>query len=332
MHNQKMENEINKRYYGLDILKIVSAFLVVFYHLGQLDFGVNNLESYVPNGNYLIYTLTAMSIPIFFMVNGSLLLNKNYDIKNILWKIFKLGLLIVVWNIVGFPSWFLKTLIVLYCIYPFLKWAMDKKRYLLYIIVVGLIIFPDVYNLLVSIAKAMVLNNINIPSISGTMVSELPRIGLFTMYSIPLFILGALQKRKNRKNSIYVNMLLLFCGVSLCLFESITITRYTLKLHDSGNGNFPTVGALMMAVGMFNMLYDIQVSFKAQKLIRFFSNNVLIVYILHSAIIRFLRRTILVDTISLVESIFISAVIYIVCTLVGTVISKIPLIKELAKI
>ena len=80
------------------------------------------------------------------------------------------------------------------------------------------------------------------------------------------------------------------------------------------------------------MLYDIQVSFKAQKLIRFFSNNVLIVYILHSAIIRFLRRTILVDTISLVESIFISAVIYIVCTLVGTVISKIPLIKELAKI
>lgn len=57
MCNKKLENEMDRRYYGMDILKIVSAFLVVFYHLGGLDFGANNLEFYIPNGNYLVYTL-----------------------------------------------------------------------------------------------------------------------------------------------------------------------------------------------------------------------------------------------------------------------------------
>ena len=223
MCNKMLENVKNERYYGIDILKIISAFLVVFYHLGSLDFGVSNLENYVPNTNYVMYTFTAMSIPIFFMVNGSLLLNKNYALKSILWKIFKLGLLIVVWSVVKFPSWFLKTLLILYCIYPFLKWAMEENRNLLYFLVVGLIIFPDFYNLLVSIAKTMALNDMSVPSINGILVCEFPRIGLFTMYSIPLFVLGALQKKGKYKNPIYVNLLLVLCGGGGCVYLSLLL-------------------------------------------------------------------------------------------------------------
>ena len=41
-----------KRLQGIDALKVISAFLVVFYHFKHLDFSVDNTANYLPSINY----------------------------------------------------------------------------------------------------------------------------------------------------------------------------------------------------------------------------------------------------------------------------------------
>ena len=270
------------------------------------------------------------------MVNGALLLNKNYTYKEIGKKILKLILLIIVWSIVRFPSWFLKTLIILYVIYPLLKRIFDKNKNFLYFLIGALILFPDIYNLIIVLAKMLILNGISLPNIANVSLSDLPRTGFFTMYSIPLFVLGGLQMKRKHKNPVWVNLLLILIGWCECLFESTIITRYTLVLHDSGNGNFPTIGAMLMAVGLFNIIYDIELGEKAKRIVRILSKNVLMVYILHLMVIRILNKTILsgIETLPLLLSLFISAGIYLICILLANILSMVPctMVRELTKI
>ena len=64
---------MKKRYvFYYDLLKIIAAFMVCFYHLAMLDVGVVTDEFYIPNVNKICLNLCAMSVPLFFMVNGAL--------------------------------------------------------------------------------------------------------------------------------------------------------------------------------------------------------------------------------------------------------------------
>ena len=96
------------------------------------------------------------------MVNGALLLNRYYSKKSIYLKIFKLAFIILFWNFIRFPDWFLKTLIILYLIYPILKKILDKFPRLLILIIGILIIFPDLYNFVISILKFFMINSFNV--------------------------------------------------------------------------------------------------------------------------------------------------------------------------
>ncbi len=79
MKQQIQSCQFDGRNYGIDIMKILSAFMVVFYHFGHRKYEFFEACNYVPNINYILQTLVAFSIPLFFMVNGALLLNKTYD-------------------------------------------------------------------------------------------------------------------------------------------------------------------------------------------------------------------------------------------------------------
>ena len=88
-----------------DLIKIVAAFMVWFYLLGLLDGGTVSEAFYVPNINKLILNLCAMSVPLFFMVNGALMLRCTYSIKEILLRFLKIIFLYYFWvfalNLVG---------------------------------------------------------------------------------------------------------------------------------------------------------------------------------------------------------------------------------------
>ena len=69
MKQQIQSCQFDGRNYGIDIMKILSAFMVVFYHFGHRKYEFFEACNYVPNINYILQTLVAFSIPLFFMVN-----------------------------------------------------------------------------------------------------------------------------------------------------------------------------------------------------------------------------------------------------------------------
>ena len=169
------------RNYGLDILKIIAICLVCSYHFSILGATFLPIDNYtIGNIAYnLINMVNSMCIPIFFMVNGALLLNKEVYIKKHIKKSIVLLFSFFVWRIItiliiavhnnvdfsqmtigtivnsfflleDFPTvdlshlWFIPTLLSLYTIYPFFSFAFfkeDKKINYIYFFVLLLFVF-----------------------------------------------------------------------------------------------------------------------------------------------------------------------------------------------
>lgn len=82
------------RNYGYDFLKIIATFSIVFQH--SLGFNIEGI-------NICIYYLASFGVPIFFMVNGALLLSKEeITIDYIGYKIISLVKLCFFWSFLYF--------------------------------------------------------------------------------------------------------------------------------------------------------------------------------------------------------------------------------------
>ncbi len=92
--------EINNRKNYLDVLKVLAMFFVVFYHsFGELIILQNN-STISQNIYYLFCSFITICVPIFFMVNGAILLNKPLDIKKHYFKTFKTFILVYFWSFI----------------------------------------------------------------------------------------------------------------------------------------------------------------------------------------------------------------------------------------
>ena len=155
------ENEKKTQYAYIDLLKAIAIYFVVFYHFNnlQIDFlDANHKVSYV---HYFIKALFSTCVPLFFFVNGALLLNRKLDMSKHKAKLGKLIALLLGWGILtllifmplkneylsvqevlfgawqgkqGWTNhlWFLQALILVYIFFPLLKAAYDTTREGLY--------------------------------------------------------------------------------------------------------------------------------------------------------------------------------------------------------
>ena len=86
-----MEKEL-KRDFSLDFIKALAIFLVCQTHyVHYKDNGINNF----------IAIASCMGVPLFFMVNGALLMNKPLDVEKHYKKTFRIFCLCVVWKIIS---------------------------------------------------------------------------------------------------------------------------------------------------------------------------------------------------------------------------------------
>ena len=81
---------MKQRFVSLDILKFVAISLVCSCHfLYYRDTGVENF----------IAILACVGVPLFFMVNGALLMNREFDLSRHLKKTVSLLAVLMVWKI-----------------------------------------------------------------------------------------------------------------------------------------------------------------------------------------------------------------------------------------
>ena len=144
----------NKRDYSFDFLRIISMFMVIVIHVSNVysrSFGIISNKYYLVS---LFYnTICRISVPLFFMISGALLLDRNFnkekyikriirfitiiafwDILYLLWEYFYLGikydkLYMLLFKPFRAHLWFLYTIIMLYIVQPIAKKILDKSNF-----------------------------------------------------------------------------------------------------------------------------------------------------------------------------------------------------------
>lgn len=340
-----------------DLIKIVAAFMVCFYHLGLLDVGTVSEAFYVPNINKLILNLCAMSVPLFFMVNGALMLRRPYSIKEIFLRFLKIIFLYYFWVLVlngigtlifqvewipltevlkgnrttiSVHLWFLRTMAILTLLVPAMKKIYDQKsKILLYGLLSCVFVFPFLYNYFVLVVRWLQVDAFESLSVTG----------VFTMYSILYFFLGkiisdisAKQTGKCKKYKVMA-MISIIAGWLLVSAEVTLWSNLQGCVYDGVNSSFPTIGALLMAVGVFYLLSKIEHGPEGcvRGLLKICAGNIMGVFIFHTVCVNFVLKVIH-RTVSVPAALIITLLIMLATALVTNVLKKIPVIRELLSI
>lgn len=322
----------------IDMLKNIACFGVVALH----TFAPTKL----PNAFYYIFVF---AIPIFFMVNGYLLLNKKeltypYIIK----KIFNILLTILIWNVFfscailvakhqlinplletiknllqkGFfyQFWFFGSLILIYSILPLLHSFLNKnsKRYtpiLIILILICLII--DITNL--------ILGSMHKPIFTAQVIQSF-RLWTWLMYFILGGYLGKQPKVENKKNIPYAILLLTL---------TILVTVYQLLVANNIFNDFraeyfyDNILVILYTILIWKMVCSFHYD-KFSKYISFINSCTMGIYILHLFFIKAIGKFYAYH--NLLINIFVYILILGVCIGISTIINKIPKLNRILRI
>ena len=91
---------MKEREYSFDILRVIAMIMVIVIHVSNV---YTRSFNFIDSTSYLIAlifnTISRVSVPIFFMISGALLLDRKFELKKYKKRVLKILLLIVVWDI-----------------------------------------------------------------------------------------------------------------------------------------------------------------------------------------------------------------------------------------
>ncbi len=281
-----MATSNKQRILGYDALKAIAAFLVVLYHEGMVDFGYQEGVYYYPTVVQVLWLICACGVPLFFMVNGALTVNRHYDLKKTITKSIRLICVGIFWSLVvmcifalrdhqlsSFKLdsltyyWFLFSLALVYVVNYIIarlpRWGKSA-------VIALLLLYPFTYNLIWDIMK---LHNQSTPFMAW-------RGGLFTLYGLVYLYAGDYLRHYNCKK--WIPIVCALGGFVLLSLEVIAVVNYTHAQFEGGNFCFPTFGALLLSVAIFLLVKDWNpLGEKVKRFITFLGNNALGIYIFH---------------------------------------------------
>lgn len=314
-----------KRNLYFDFLKALAAFLTVFYHFSYytLDYGFVADSTYLPNISRILMCFSACCVPLFFIINGALMFSRKRSIKDVYFKAAKILLLTIIWKFAGFPAWFFRTLFILYLAYPLLEWLYLKHRKLLASLCIGVFIFPFLFNLGVTSIKAAGIETIPLPFYTIN-VNSLSVTGAATGYSVLYFMMGPFLRDMKTPKAVF-SILAILTGWAMVVAECTIYTNLNGKMYDGVNAAFPTVGALLLSMGVFTLAKNFTFK-RIEKPLNFISGGILHIYLMHVAFIRlFALITGSIPT-NLILCYLCSFLVFMLCVLVGKGADRIPVI------
>jgi surface polysaccharide O-acyltransferase-like enzyme len=333
-----------QRNFNLDLLKILACFSVVVLHVtGRVVFVNNNYTL-----SHFFYYAACIAVPIFFMVNGYLLLNKNEitykyiwkKISNILIVVFSWNLIILIGKLIikrefnnpiysvvenliqrGYfwQFWFFGSLIIIYLFVPILNkyFKNVKSAVLLTCMFIGISLVID----LISIFR----------SLNGDSIVQINVIQTFRLWTwLAYYLLGGLLG-----NTLVKNKILNFFNVKwnwAILISSLTISniyQYNMaKLYNAVNAEYFYDNILTFVYVISLFILVLRFNFKSlNRFILLISSNMIGIYILHATVIKVLSKLISFDK-PLLNTIIIF-IVFISSLLCSWIISKIPIVKKL---
>jgi surface polysaccharide O-acyltransferase-like enzyme len=354
----------------IDLLKAIASYFVIIYHFNYIDIDFLKKAGAFQYFNYYITTILPICVPIFFLVNGALLLNKReLNIKRHILKIVDFVVLVIVWAVITYVImsflyherivladiiksiyilkqgwtnhlWFLEALVVLYIFYPLLYTAFNQNRIHFYFFFVCAAILTLGNTLIVDVATIIsyVSNQFTCKDLNKNFFSAFNTFQVLYGYSIVYFMLGGLMiYYKEHFNSTRLRIIAAFTiplamGLQF-LFGVITSKRQN-EIWDCVWHGHDTLFTLLMVVSLFILLLRYKHQGLPGKIIAVIGQNSLGIYFLH-IIVAELTSPILFSNTSANDFFTngLRALLILAMSLIITIgMKKIPILKYLVSI
>lgn len=332
-----MTKKVKKREYSFDVLRVIAMTMVIVIHVANVygrRFALISHSSYLVS--LVFNTVSRVSVPIFLMISGALLLDRAFDKKKYFQRIKKFIILIaicdivyLVWEYFIFGNtydklyillykpyrahlWYLYTVVILYAVQPLVRLLLNKcnkpmKIILLCIWVV--IAFGGIYS------KTLALNVFS-------------QIGYMGYFVIGKYIYDYAKKHDLRKYNIpLILIMIVLFGISVYLnyTKSIRFDRF-YKLYFA----YRTPFIMIPSLAFFTLIISNYRKDSVSKPIMLLSDLSLGVYLFHGIFLDITRRFFSYPDIHSIFGIPVFSVDIFICSvLLVYFLKKVPYIKTL---
>lgn len=355
----------NSRLNHIDLLKCLAIYFVLVFHGTLYNVYVSPDMPVTALLRYFSRSLLSTCVPLFFFVNGYLLLSRPMDLKKHTIKTLRLIGLTCFWMLFlllvlqpyfqdyytwdsfrdtcwdlrdGWNNhlWYLAVLIGIYLLFPVLKTTFDRDRksFCWFTVVAGILVFGcSTFNLGVTVVRLLTKNEYSM------YYSEFPLFSTFNPLSAGMgaayFCIGgvvwSVEERLRQIPARWRNLaagagLMLCCGVFSILGWRFSL--YQGRVWDLVWNGYNTVFIL----GSVLCLYVLSLNWQRQNvLVKTISANTLGIYLIHDLIHKSLSPFVMRFPAmqSLPGTLFYAAALLLITLGVCLVLKKIPLVKQL---
>lgn len=362
-----MEDKTNiKRYAYIDLIKTIAIIMVIILHSGLLKTDFIMLKSAKSAVQFAIRIILE-GVPLFVMVNGFLLLHKDkFELKKHLKKVLKIFILLILWSIIYIVIktilmkeqlsiglvwknvlttdinnkytgilWFLQNLIMLYLIYPILKYLYDNNKklynYLFVIIIISTVGINFVNMLIDIIIKISNFEQLRL------LTSYIKKFNILSNNQFLMFFMfgGYLYEKKDRFTE--NNKKIKYTIIGLISWMLSFIYAYIMsKINNktySNSFNYDSIFMIFIMLGIFAITnFYIDKGRFYNKMITSISKNSLGIYLIHNIIINIINVHFKILNTTFILRVTKIAFVLIISWLITLLLNKIPKIKELVKL
>lgn len=360
-----MREYIEERYEFIDLLKAIAIFFVVIYHYNNLTINLFETQNTFSYFNYFFKSIFSTCVPIFFFVNGALLLNRDFNLKKHISKLITIILLTVVWGIITLlilmpikneymslfefakslvmwkaqwinHLWFLQALIVIYIFFPLIKKTYDNECNNLYffLVIAFLMTFGNVFlsncaNVLeFIIGKNYLSGNINF-------FDEFNAFRGIYGYSIVYFILGGLflkyKEKFYEKKWVTIATSTIIISMVLLTLYGVLMSKSNGEIYDIVWYGYDTIPTLCMVIALSILALKYKGNHKILNLINIAGKNSLGIYFIHviwgSLFIKYFKK--LSYSHNIITNLLFALFILLISLLSVLLLKKIPVVKKL---
>lgn len=367
-----LRDEINmddlKRYEFIDLLKVIAIFCVIIYHYNNMTidlFMSGNTNSCL---NYFFLTSFSVGVPIFFFVNGALLLNKEFKLKKHILKLKKIVVLTLVWAVITLlilmplkneymtlfefakslatwkggwidHLWFLKALVVTYIFFPLIKKVYDEDQNILcfflvvtFLLTFGNVILSNCANIVEFIAGVNYLKG------NANFFGEFnPFRGIYG-FSMIYFILGGLffkyRKELFHKNWTKKAIGIIIVSMILLTGYGVMMTKSNEEVFDIVWYGYDSIPTLFMVIAFYILALRYKGKHGISSVIKLVAQNSFGIYLVHriwgSFFIKYFQK--LSYSTSILVNILFALFLILVCLVTVLILKTVPLIRELFNI
>lgn len=327
---------MKNREIGIDLLKIVACFLIVAIHTVDARLGVFCR---------LISMITVVAIPVFFAINGYLLLNRENptDYKYVCKKIKKIMIVCFAWEVLYsiayfivyhelrnfivsfvldfvqkgffFQFWFLGALILIYIILPPLSKLLYSNSILYKTILIGL----GIICVLIDLTQFMLKNQFT------AVIPRTFRLYLWLFY----FMLGGWISATSLKIKTSVCSIVAVTGSCISMgwmwfCRQTVFSKLDVAMHYGALPTIITVGSLILLAKI--------IPISGKKTIEFVSSLTMGIFIIHADILEYWIHFFPLLKSSEALNILCCVLVFSSSAVATILIKRIPVIKELVRI